>query len=109
MVCETPLVKALPLGRDSRRCSTRVPLPGSSVRRRRWPYARLDRGFGWTVPSEELFRFHFARIRELGGYLCGRRLYETMLGSTPQITRRDCRPRWTISISEWKGNSHSLR
>jgi dihydrofolate reductase len=35
--------------------------------------------FGWTVPSEEQFRFHTAQIRELGGYLCGRRLYETML------------------------------
>jgi dihydrofolate reductase len=35
--------------------------------------------FAWTVPSEEQFRFHLAQIRELGGYLCGRRLYETML------------------------------
>ncbi len=30
-------------------------------------------------PSEELFRFHLARVRGLGGYLLGRRLYETML------------------------------
>ncbi|HVT69231.1 MAG TPA: dihydrofolate reductase family protein, partial [Trebonia sp.] len=36
-------------------------------------------GFGWTVPGEEQFRFHLAQVRELGGYLCGRRLYETML------------------------------
>ena len=36
-------------------------------------------GFGWTAPSEELFRFHLEQVRELGGYLCGRRLYETML------------------------------
>jgi dihydrofolate reductase len=35
--------------------------------------------FGWTVPSDELFRFHAAQVRELGGYLLGRRLYETML------------------------------
>lgn len=35
--------------------------------------------FAWTAPSEELFRFHLARTRELGGFLCGRRLYETML------------------------------
>ena len=35
--------------------------------------------FGWTVPDEEQFRFHLAQIRELGGYRCGRRLYETML------------------------------
>ena len=30
-------------------------------------------------PSEEQFRFHVAQTRELGGYLLGRRLYETML------------------------------
>ena len=35
--------------------------------------------FGWGVPSEELFRFHLARVRGLGSYLLGRRLYETML------------------------------
>jgi len=35
--------------------------------------------FGWTVPSDELFRFHLAQVRELGGYLLGRKLYETML------------------------------
>jgi dihydrofolate reductase len=35
--------------------------------------------FGWTVPSEEQFSFHVAQTRELGGYLLGRRLYETML------------------------------
>ena len=35
--------------------------------------------FEWTAPSEELFRFHLAQVGELGGYLLGRRLYETML------------------------------
>ena len=35
--------------------------------------------FGWTVPSEDQFRFHIEQVRELGAYLCGRRLYETML------------------------------
>src|SRR5205807_5032879 len=35
--------------------------------------------FGWTVPDEELFRFHLARVRELGCHLCGRRVSETML------------------------------
>jgi dihydrofolate reductase len=35
--------------------------------------------FGWTVPDEEQFRFHVAQVRELGAYLCGRGLYETML------------------------------
>jgi dihydrofolate reductase len=41
--------------------------------------ADREGSFGWTAPSEELFRFHLAQVRELGGYLCGRRLYETML------------------------------
>jgi dihydrofolate reductase len=38
-----------------------------------------DGDFTWTVPGEELFRFHTEQVRELGGYLLGRRLYETML------------------------------
>jgi dihydrofolate reductase len=41
--------------------------------------ADRDGAFGWTAPSEELFRFHLAQVSELGGYLLGRRLYETML------------------------------
>jgi hypothetical protein len=41
--------------------------------------ADREGAFGWTAPSEELFRFHIALVSELGGYLCGRRLYETML------------------------------
>src|SRR5436309_10670317 len=41
--------------------------------------ADREGAFGWTVPDEEQFRFHIAQIGELGGYLCGRRLYETML------------------------------
>src|ERR671919_459171 len=41
--------------------------------------ADREGGFEWTPPSEELFRFHLAQVRKLGGYLCGRRLYETML------------------------------
>jgi dihydrofolate reductase len=41
--------------------------------------ADREGAFAWTAPSEELFRFHLARVRELGGYLLGRRLYETML------------------------------
>jgi dihydrofolate reductase len=35
--------------------------------------------FEWTPPSDELFRFHTVLVSELGGYLLGRRLYETML------------------------------
>ena len=41
--------------------------------------ADREGGFAWTVPDEELFGFHLARVRELGCHLCGRRLYETML------------------------------
>jgi len=41
--------------------------------------ADREGAFGWSAPSEELFRFHIAQVRELGGCLLGRRLYETML------------------------------
>jgi dihydrofolate reductase len=33
----------------------------------------------WSVPDEELFRFHHQRVQEIGMQLCGRRLYETMV------------------------------
>ena len=38
--------------------------------------ADREGAFGWTIPSDELFRFHLAQVRELGGYLLG-------LGLTP--------------------------
>jgi dihydrofolate reductase len=41
--------------------------------------ADRDGYFGWSPPSDELFEFHLARVRTLGAYLCGRRLYEAML------------------------------
>jgi dihydrofolate reductase len=41
--------------------------------------ADREGAFGWTAPDEELFRFHTALVSELGGYLLGRKLYETML------------------------------
>ena len=50
--------------------------------------ADRDGAFEWTVPSQEQFRFHLAQIRELGGYLCGRRLYETMLVWEPDPSLR---------------------
>ena len=37
------------------------------------------------VPNEEQFRFHLAQTRELGCFLCRRRLYETMLVSETAI------------------------
>jgi dihydrofolate reductase len=35
-------------------------------------------GFAFTAPSDEQFRFQLGQVGELGGYLLGRRLYETM-------------------------------
>ena len=45
--------------------------------------------FEWGAPSEELFRFHTALVRELGGFLLGRRLYETMLVWETDPSMRD--------------------
>jgi dihydrofolate reductase len=41
--------------------------------------ADREGAFGWSAPSEELFRFHTAEVGKLGSCLLGRRLYETML------------------------------
>ena len=49
-------------------------------------------GFGWTVPNDEQFRFHIEQIRGLGGYLCGRKLYETMLPWETDPSMRDHEP-----------------
>src|SRR5277367_4674259 len=38
-----------------------------------------DGAIDWSVPDEELFRFHTRHVQEIGVQLCGRRLYETML------------------------------
>jgi dihydrofolate reductase len=51
--------------------------------------ADREGAFGWTPPSEELFRFHLAQVRELVGYLLGRRLYETMLVWETDPSMRD--------------------
>src|SRR4051794_16373895 len=45
--------------------------------------------FDWTPPGEELFRFHTALVSELGCYLLGRRLYETMLVWETDPSMRD--------------------
>src|SRR5918994_615398 len=45
--------------------------------------------FSWSAPNENLFRFHTAQTRELGGYLLGRRLYETMLVWETDPSMRD--------------------
>lgn len=38
-----------------------------------------DGGFNWTDPDEEVFSFVTDELRQLGVYVLGRRLYETML------------------------------
>jgi dihydrofolate reductase len=45
--------------------------------------------FSWSVPHEDLFRFHVTQVRELGGFLLGRRLYETMLVWETDPSMRD--------------------
>jgi hypothetical protein len=54
--------------------------------------ADREGAFEWTAPSEELFRFHIALVSELGGFLCGRRLYETMLVWETDPSMRDDEP-----------------
>ena len=46
-------------------------------------------GLEWGVPGEEQFRFILAQVAELGGFLCGRRLYETMLPWETDPAMRD--------------------
>src|ERR671919_2901450 len=51
--------------------------------------ADREGGFEWGVPNEEQFRFHLAQTRELGGFLCCRRLYETSLVWETDPSMRD--------------------
>jgi dihydrofolate reductase len=39
-----------------------------------------DGKFGWSRPDEEVHRFHNQIARDLGAFLYGRRMYETMVG-----------------------------
>jgi dihydrofolate reductase len=51
--------------------------------------ADREGSFRWGTPNEDQFRFHLSQIGELGGYLCGRRLYETMLVWETDLSMRD--------------------
>ena len=51
--------------------------------------ADRDGEFSWSVPSEDQFRFHVTQTLELGGFLLGRRLYETMLVWETDPSMRD--------------------
>jgi dihydrofolate reductase len=47
-----------------------------------------DGAIDWAAPDEELMRLHNEQTRELTGHLCGRGLYEDMLGwETAEQTR----------------------
>jgi len=39
-----------------------------------------DGKFGWSQPDEEVHRFHNQQARDMGAFLYGRRMYETMAG-----------------------------
>ncbi|MFF4219188.1 dihydrofolate reductase family protein [Streptomyces nondiastaticus] len=56
-----------------------------------------DGGFRWTAPDEEVFRFVTDEIRQVGVYLLGRRLYETML----YWETADQDPSLDASMLEW--------
>jgi dihydrofolate reductase len=51
--------------------------------------ADREGAFNWSGPNEDLFRFHVTQTRELGGFLLGRRLYETMLVWETDPSMRD--------------------
>jgi dihydrofolate reductase len=52
--------------------------------------ADRDGVFNWSAaPNEDLFRFQVTQTRELGGFLLGRRLYETMLVWETDPSMRD--------------------
>ena len=54
--------------------------------------ADREGAFEWGATGEELFRFHTTQVRELGGYLLGRRLYEAMLVWETDPSLRDDEP-----------------
>jgi hypothetical protein len=61
--------------------------------------ADREGAFGWSVPNEEQFAFHIVQTRELGVFLCGRRLYETMLVWETDLSLRDDEGRWRHAVS----------
>jgi dihydrofolate reductase len=58
-----------------------------------------DGDINWTPPDEEVFRSHIDEIREVGVYVMGRRLYETML----YWETADEDPSLNASRLEWAG------
>lgn len=48
-----------------------------------------DGDIGWGVHSDDLLEFHNSQVRDLGGYLLGRKLYEAMLVWETDPSMRD--------------------
>jgi dihydrofolate reductase len=60
-----------------------------------------DGAIDWAAPDEELMRFHNEQTRAITAHLCGRGLYEDMLGwETAELTRTD--PRELEFARLWK-------
>jgi dihydrofolate reductase len=59
--------------------------------------------FDWTAPDEELHRFHNDQVRELGGHLLGRRLYEVMSYWETAEERNPAAPQYALEFARiWK-------
>jgi dihydrofolate reductase len=65
--------------------------------------AGRDGEIDWSAPDEELHRFHNQQTRELGGHLCGRRLYEEMLYWETAEERNPSAPEHVLEFARiWK-------
>jgi dihydrofolate reductase len=63
----------------------------------------LQGDFDWSEPDEELHRFHNDRVRELGGHLLGRRLYEVMTFWETAEERNPTGPQYVLEFARiWK-------
>ena len=57
----------------------------------------------WTAPDEERHRFHNDQVRELGGHLLGRRLYEVMSYWETAEERNPAAPQYALEFARiWK-------
>ena len=57
----------------------------------------------WAIPDEELHRFHNDQVRELGGHLLGRRLYEVMSYWETAEERDPAAPQYALEFARiWK-------
>jgi dihydrofolate reductase len=62
-----------------------------------------DGEFDWSAPDEELHRFHNDQVRELGGHLLGRRLYEVMSYWETAEESDPAAPRYALEFARiWK-------